>query len=225
MKLRRLTSKPRGVLRDMNLLLSLILFDPEPRLMTAGAAVFLSGLALHFWSKGCLVRNWVVTSCGPYRLVRHPFYLANFLIDFGVCLISTNPWLTVLYVAGFLLVYLPTIRKEEQNLVGAHGDAYTKYAHRVPALLPYRLHAIFGPLDFAWSNILREKELSRILRLLAIPSYFAMLCALVHETPRDPTARVTMLCVSAAWALLLNTSSVAVRKYERARRLGSGATT
>lgn len=121
-------------------------------------------------------------------------------------------------------MYLPTIGKEEQHLVGAHGDAFITYARKVPALLPYRLYAIFGALDFAWGNILREKELSRVLRLLAIPSYFAMLGAIVHETPHGGTARVAVLYVSAAWALLLNASSVAVLRYERTKRLGSVAT-
>lgn len=217
MKLRRLTSQPRGLLRDATIVLGLIFLDPNVRFMAVGGTVFLIGLALHFWSKGCLIRNSLVTICGPYRLVRHPFYLANLLIDEGICVISGNLWLVALYVVAFLFVYLPTIQKEEQYLIGARGDAYVSYARRVPALVPYRIHAVFGPLDFAWANAMREKEVSRLLRILAIPTYFVMVAALFHGTPRDDTDRVAALCVSAALALLLNTSSAVVRRYERTK--------
>ena len=219
MKLRRLTSKPRGLLRDATIVAGLVLLDPSVRFMVVGAGVFLVGTALHFWSKGCLVRNWVVTACGPYRLVRHPFYLANFFIDEGICVISGNLWLVALYVVAFLIVYLPTIRKEELYLIRAHGDTYTSYARGVPALLPYRVHAIFGPLDFAWDNITREKEASRVLRIVASPTYFVIVGALFHGTPHNDTDRVVVLCLSAALALLLTASSTVVRGYERAKRL------
>jgi len=212
MNLRRLASKPRGLLRDAAIVAGLILLDPSVRFMAAGAGIFLVGTALHFWSKACLVRNWTVTVCGPYRIVRHPFYLANFLIDEGICVISGNLWLIGLYVVAFLFVYLPTIRKEEQYLIGAHGDTYTSYARKVPALLPYRIHAILGPLDFAWDNVVREREVSRVLRILAIPSYFVIVGALFYGTPHEDTDRAVVLCFSAALALVMNAGSIVMRK-------------
>jgi hypothetical protein len=103
-------------------------------------------------------------------------------------------------------------------LTGVHGDAYTCYGRKVPALLPYRIHAIFGPLDLAWGNLKREKELSRLLRLLAIPLYFVVVAAVFHTKPHDGADRVVVLCVAAAVALLLNASSLVCRRYERAMR-------
>ncbi|MGB2988255.1 MAG: isoprenylcysteine carboxylmethyltransferase family protein [Phycisphaerae bacterium] len=186
--------------------------------MTIGSGVFLVGLALHFWSKGCLVRTWTVTTWGPYKLVRHPFYLANFLIDEGICLISGNLWLAALYVVAFLFVYLPTIRKEERHLTRLHGDAFTSYARAVPALVPYRLHVIFGPPRLSWANIKRERETSRLLRILAIPWYFIIASTLFHETPYNHTGRAVLLCTAMSLALVLNVSSVMLRRDARAMR-------
>lgn len=216
---RRLSSKPRGLLRDGTVVAGLILHDPNIRFIVVGTGIIVVGLALHFWSKGYLIRNWAVTTSGPYQLVRHPFYHTDFIIDEGVCVISGNLWLVGLYVIAFLFVYVPTIRKEERSLINAHGGLYRSYAEKVPALLPYRIHAIFGPLDFAWANVLREREVSRVLRILAIPSYFAAAGALFHGTPHDDTDWVVVLCVSTALALLLNAGSRVVHRYEQAKRL------
>ena len=223
--LRRLSSKPRGLLRDLTLILGLIFMRLDAELMVVGGGVFLVGLALHFWSKGCLVRTWTVTTWGPYRLVRHPFYLANFLIDEGICLISGNLWLAALYVVAFLLVYLPTIRKEERYLTTLHGDAYTSYARAVPALLPYRVQAILGPLRFSWANIKREKELSRVLRILAIPAYFIIVGVMVHNVSYTDAQRTVLLWTAMNLALLLNAGSVLVRSHERAARQYAAETT
>ncbi len=218
MKLRRLTSKPRGLIRDAAILLALIFFAPDVRMMTIGAALFLLGTALHLWSKGCLVRNWTVTTTGPYNLVRHPFYLANLLIDEAICIISGTVWLPVVCFFVFLFVYMRTIRKEEEYLKGVHGDAYAEYARKVPALVPYRLHALASPSGFAWDNLQREGELWRLFRILAIPLYFVVVGALFHGIPANEEARPFVLAGSAAAVVLLNVVSVTLRRRLRASR-------
>jgi len=219
MSLRRLGTKPRGLLRDITLVIALILFVPDPRWMAIGAGVFVVGLALHIWSKGCLQRNWAVTTNGPYRFVRHPFYLASFLVDEGICIGSGNPWLCGLYVIAFAAVYWPTIRSEEAYLKGAFGDDYEKYAREVSALAPYRLHALLRLGSFSWHNIVREREMSRALRLLAIPAYFGVVAAVFHAPQWDSVRNMTLFSVSVATALALNAVSVATQRYERSRRL------
>lgn len=220
MLLRRLTTKPRGLLRDGTLCAALILFQPNPKFALIGTVLFGLGALLHFWSKGCLVRNWEVTEVGPYRMVRHPFYLANFLIDIGICLLSGCWWLPAVYVVAFSLVYLPTIKKEEDYLVERHGDAYRQYATRIPALVPYRLWVLFAPVHFEWQSIFLEKEISRILRILAIPMYFVIVAALFHSLPKTPTTRSTVLFASIAVALMLHAGSFMIRAKERRSRLG-----
>ena len=55
-----------------------------PRSILAGLPCLILGVWLHTWAKGCLRQNRVVATIGPYRFVRHPFYLANALIDAGL---------------------------------------------------------------------------------------------------------------------------------------------
>jgi hypothetical protein len=150
--------------------------------------------------------------------VRHPFYLACFVIDMGICCMSGQPWLGALYVVAFPLVYLPTIRKEEHELTAMHGAAYSMYVKAVPAkLVPYRLRAIIGPLDFALANLIREKEFGRALRILAIPSYFVIVGAIFHANfiGRESN-RILALVLSIAWAISLNVSAAVLRRHERA---------
>ena len=49
-----------------------------------GGLLMLAGSGVHLWSKGCLQQNLRLTTAGPYRWTRNPFYLANLLIDLGL---------------------------------------------------------------------------------------------------------------------------------------------
>ena len=165
----------RSRLRDALVVAALLLSRPSAHLFLSGSAVFLAGLALHVWSKGALLRNRTLTVTGPYALCRNPFYLSNLLIDLAICLIAGRPWLAVLYVPAFLLVYRSAIQREESFLQRRFPGEYASFSHS-PSLLPmpprrWRL------LKGRWSlrTILREREASRALRLLAIP--LLVLCA------------------------------------------------
>lgn len=206
----------RGFLRDGVIIASLILADMKPNWLAAGMVVFLVGALLHFWSKGCLIRNQVVTQVGPYRLVRHPFYLANFIIDLGICLISGSPWVTALYPLAFLLIYIPVIRREEAYLRSQHGPAYDIYARDVPMLLPWKIGRLFGPLDSSWNNIRRENEIPRLMRVLAVPCYILAVDVVFHRDLFSAFSLPILLGV-AAGAILFNVGSIVVRKAWRIR--------
>ncbi|MBP7934366.1 MAG: isoprenylcysteine carboxylmethyltransferase family protein [Phycisphaerae bacterium] len=207
---------PRGLLRDGLIIASLVLADMKPSWLIAGLAVFILGALLHFWSKGCLVRNQVVTQVGPYRLVRHPFYLANFIIDLGICLISGSPWVTALYLPAFLLTYIPVIRREENYLRSQHGPAYDAYARQVPMLIPWKINCLFGPLDSTWNNIRRENEIPRLMRILAVPCYILAADMILHH---DLLGRFSLpvLLAAVAGAVFFNVGSIVVRKAWRIR--------
>jgi protein-S-isoprenylcysteine O-methyltransferase Ste14 len=115
---------------------------------SAGAVLVLAGWGLLLWSfrswpsvfagHGVLDDHRLVTS-GAYGAVRHPVYLAAFLIWIGLALAFRSPGallVTVLYVIPTYLLYM---RSEEQMMGGAFGEAYREYRRNVPMLLP-RLH-------------------------------------------------------------------------------------
>ena len=147
----------------------------------AGCAVFLIGVIIHFYSKGCLTRNTVITAFGPYRWVRHPFYLGNLLIDSGLCIMTGNPVVFLAYFLVFLLGYTATMKHEEDLLTNIHGKAYIEYANRVPRLFPVRWPAPkTGEGFFSWEIIIREHELARTLRILGYPLLFWVLFEIRH---------------------------------------------
>ena len=137
----------------------------------AGTPLLLVGVALHFWAKGCLRQNRVVAMGGPYRFVRHPFYLANALIDAALAIMSGWWLLWIVLPCWWLAVYLPVIRREERWLGEAFADSYQQYKRRVPCLLPWRRGLPPTAEGFSWQNpnIAVEGALARAIRLLAYP--------------------------------------------------------
>jgi protein-S-isoprenylcysteine O-methyltransferase Ste14 len=74
---------------------------------------------------------------GPYRWVRNPAYLAEFVTVIGGVLPLLAP-LTVLLFAAFCLLQLRRIALEE-TVLNATFPEYAEYRRRTPALVPWRL--------------------------------------------------------------------------------------
>lgn len=163
----------RGYLRKLLVVAALIFIHPNMWTFLAGVVVFLLGALLHLWTKGCLVRNEEVTVCGPYRFVRHPFYVANALIDAGICLFANSVPIYCIYPPLFFIAYARSIKREEEYLAERHGEVWLAYKKRVPMFLPYRWPAPATPgRGFRWENLVRENEVPRFIRLLAYPIFF-----------------------------------------------------
>ena len=111
-----------------------------------GVAVLAAGEGLRVWAVATLGRFFrrevtiekgqTVVESGPYRFVRHPAYLGDMLIVFGIGL-ALGSWVG----AGAALVitllgHLPRIRVEEETLREALGEPYERYAARHARLLP-----------------------------------------------------------------------------------------
>lgn len=142
---------------------------PWPRIEVPLALVAAGGL-LHLLSKGYLVRRARVTREGPYRWMRHPFYAANLLLETGLLLFA-GAWQAVpVYLLLAHFAYRAAMEEEETDLAALHGAAWTSYAARVPRLLPWR-----GPCPrgdgpgFTFRNLLYEREIPRLMRLLSLP--------------------------------------------------------
>jgi isoprenylcysteine carboxyl methyltransferase (ICMT) family protein YpbQ len=90
-----------------------------------GLPIILAGLATRFWASGYIgiegrareigASRRIAT--GPYRILRHPLYIGNFLLVAGM-LISLRPavWLAVAVLAGFVAEYVLIIAAEEKDL-------------------------------------------------------------------------------------------------------------
>lgn len=80
-------------------------------------------------------REHTLVTTGPYRWVRHPFYVSAALFVLGASLVAAN-WF--LFVTGGLLVGLLVIRTrtEEENLLARFGDSYRAYMKRTGQFVP-----------------------------------------------------------------------------------------
>jgi protein-S-isoprenylcysteine O-methyltransferase Ste14 len=165
----------RGVTRKLLVaatLVAVILCGLRPYFFITGSALMLFGALLHFWSKGALVRDTEVSATGPYALARHPFYLANAIIDAGIIVISARWEIAAPYALLFCVVYFRKMRFEEKHLCALHGDTYREYMKRVPMFVPWKPPRLRNLRGFSWQNIESEGEVPRAVRIAAYPVLF-----------------------------------------------------
>ena len=84
------------------------------------------------------VEHTLVTR-GPYRWVRHPFYLATALSVVANSLVTANWFLALTGGTLFGLMVLRT-RTEEEKLIERFGEDYKEYMERTGGFLPRLFH-------------------------------------------------------------------------------------
>ncbi len=196
----------RTWLLTIGLGLALFLGTTNGYFILAGTALLMLNLIIQFWSKGYLHQDEEVTQSGPYRFVRHPFYLGNILLDSGIVIMSGFWPLMLLAPIWWFAVYIPVMRGEEAHLRSLYGDQYDQYKARVPMLLPLRKPLPHNKGVFEWTgNNIMKTEIPRALRFLTYPLLFA----LAWQGSQQGTALllppdlVTTLLVGSAVALAL----------------------
>jgi protein-S-isoprenylcysteine O-methyltransferase Ste14 len=111
-----------------------------------GAALTFAGLAFAIWARFIIAGNWSsyvelkqdheLIVAGPYALVRHPIYTGLLLAFVGAAL-AVGEWRGVLSVAIVAASFWRKLKLEEAVMRGQFGEAYARYAARVPALIPF----------------------------------------------------------------------------------------
>jgi len=105
--------------------------------LQAGAPLLLVGGLLALASVRALGQGRELVTRGPYRWVRHPYYLGILVMLVGaIVAMRSLPALILFYPA--VRVTLVRARREEHNLGLRFGDAYHKYQERVAFMLPLR---------------------------------------------------------------------------------------
>ena len=106
-----------------------------------------AGLALRAWTVGVAApgtsgRNTrqqkarTLNTTGPYSMVRHPLYLANWLIVLALALFP-HTWLAAPVVASVTACYYVCIAKREEAFLREQfGIGFEEWAARVPAFIP-----------------------------------------------------------------------------------------
>jgi hypothetical protein len=138
-----------------------------------GVLLLVSGSALHCWSKGCLEQNLRLTTAGPYRWTRNPFYLANLLVDVGLCFVIGRVWVAAVFLPIWWYSYRETIAREEARLLELFPEEFPDYRNSVPRLIPTgkMLPLARAAGRFSWQNdaLLRGSEYARLLGIGLAP--------------------------------------------------------
>jgi len=77
-----------------------------------------------------------LNATGMYSVVRHPLYLGNFLMWFGISMVPRLWWFSLLVTLIYWLYYERIMFAEEEFLRGKFGDAYMQWAAVTPAFVP-----------------------------------------------------------------------------------------
>ena len=145
------------ILDRMIIVAAVLIFfsDPMPRLrlypiniwtQCAGLLLFLAGIAISFWARVVLGRNWSgvamvkqnheLVRSGPYRAMRHPIYSGIILGLIGT-VVAVDPYVWAV-VAVFLMALSFKIRslREEKLMLVEFPEAYPQYMREVKSLIP-----------------------------------------------------------------------------------------
>jgi protein-S-isoprenylcysteine O-methyltransferase Ste14 len=114
-----------------------------------GLPLGLFAVTLVFWTFLNLGRNLtdtVVTrkehtlvTTGPYRWVRHPFYVAFATLAAANTLLTAN-WYVALSGAAVLALLMVRTRTEEEHLVARFGEDYRRYMRQTGRFFPRLRH-------------------------------------------------------------------------------------
>jgi len=113
--------------------------------VAAGVAMVVVGELMRFWAVrhiGTISRTRTATrqgpliTSGPFRIVRNPLYLGNWMIWTGLVMASRLVWMLPVAWAVFALQYGTMVIWEEARLRSMFGRQYDRYALGVPRWLP-----------------------------------------------------------------------------------------
>lgn len=96
-----------------------------------------------------------LNTTGIYSVVRHPLYLANYLIFLGLALLPFTWYLPVIVTLSAALYYERIILVEEEFLDQRYGEAFRSWAARTPAVIPQSKGWVTSSLPFSWRIALK----------------------------------------------------------------------
>lgn len=134
------------------------------------------GVLLRAYASGYVTKNTELTTTGPYAYTRNPLYLGSMLLAFGFAVAAHSWWIALALAVLFSVLYIPTIRSEEEFLRGRFSN-FDEYCKRVPRLFP-RLYPTSGVGSGRFSAALYRKHREYNAALGTIAIYAVLLLKL-----------------------------------------------
>jgi uncharacterized membrane protein len=99
-----------------------------------------------------------LNTSGIYSIVRHPLYLGNFFMWFGLAMLTGNVWFILVFCLVYWLYYERIMFAEEQFLRRKFGEQYLNWAKKVPAFIPKYSKFFKSDLTFSWKKVLKQEK-------------------------------------------------------------------
>jgi protein-S-isoprenylcysteine O-methyltransferase Ste14 len=109
-----------------------------PASMAAGVVLLVPGVLVALSSVRALGRPTSVVTHGPYRWVRHPYFLAILLLLLGT-ITALQAWAALVLFLPAARITVERARREEHNLRLRFPESYERYSRMVPFMLPLGL--------------------------------------------------------------------------------------
>ncbi len=116
----------------------------EPRLLIISLALTVGGEFYRFRAVGVAGKRTrtrgrkvkELVTAGPFAHVRNPLYVGNFILTYGLIVLSRIGWLLWAFPVVFFLQYSAIVSWEEHILTGTFGGEYSRYRLHVRRWVP-----------------------------------------------------------------------------------------
>ncbi len=201
------------------LILATISRPPEPSaleetwdkfcFLVTAVGLVLRALTVGYVPKGTSGRNTKrqkaehLNSTGMYSVVRHPLYLANFMVWLGMVLFTKSLWCVLVAVLAFWIYYERIMFAEEEFVREKYGEEYLKWAENVPAFIPRLRNWKTPRMSFSMKSVLAREYTT----IFVAVSYFVLMDTLenffqVGELSVDPFWRNLFVLTAVFYGLV-----------------------
>ncbi len=114
----------RGIIAVPFFIMLVVLSKPSPRAVLP-YLFLVTGMAVRVWAVGYIgspsrknifLGTYVIAN-GPYRIIKNPLYVGNFLLVIGVILLFSPPvWFATVIIIAFLIEYSIIVMSEQNYL-------------------------------------------------------------------------------------------------------------
>lgn len=152
-----------------------VVADPTPMVLTAGAAIMAAAHVLRLICSGFIDKDSRLITAGPFAYCRNPLYVGNFMVVVAFALMSGQMLALPIMLILWLLTHAPTVACEEEILHEKFGEDFERYRSSVPRWIP-RFRRCW-PVEnedgeFRWSRVVENGEHLNIISTWIVAAMF-----------------------------------------------------
>ncbi len=143
-----------------------------------------------------------INTTGVYSIVRHPLYLGNFFMWFGIAMLTTNLWFIIVFILLYWIYYERIMFSEEQFLRRKFGKEYLEWSENIPAFIPKLKDFKKPDYPFNWKKVLRNEK-NGIFAVFFVFCFFDILDEVINKTSHYNYFLIVMTLITAVAYVVL----------------------